>query len=140
MLKVIGFLTTKPSGNFPVAVAFEPSNPASKQDADAVKAALDGVAAGPQAKLVPVDQLSGFDGVAAVVAAGTSPAGQDAVAAALKGRKVLSLSTDAACAKQGKCVVSIASEPKVEILFNAAAAQGAGVDFLPNFRMMITQI
>lgn len=140
ILKAIGFLTSKPSGGFPVAIVFEPANPASKQDAEAVKAVLDGVAAVSQAKLLPVDQLAGFEGVAAVVAAGTSPAGQDAVAAAFKGRKVLTVSTDATCAKQGKCVVSVTSDPQVEILFNVKAAEAAGVDFLPNFRMMITQI
>jgi hypothetical protein len=143
ILKSIGFLTSKPTGNVNVAVVFEPASPESKKDADSIKALLDAAGGGPivpVTKLVGVDQAAGLDSQAVVMSVGVSPAGQDSLAAAVKGKKVLTISTDPACARAGKCVISVHTEPSVEILFNAAAAQAAGVDFQPNFRMMITQL
>lgn len=142
MLKAIGFLSTRPSGAVQVAVVFDPSSAASKQDAEAVKAQLDGAAGAlqPKAQIVSTDQLAGFSGVAAIVAAGVSPAGLDAVAKAAHGKKMLTLSSDSACAKAGKCVLAVKAEPKVEILLNAAAARDGDVEFQSTFKMMITEI
>jgi hypothetical protein len=143
MLKTIGFLTSKPRGAVTVAVIFDPANAESRKDGESIKAFLDaasGLAIVPVAKLVGLDQLNGVDGPAAVIAAGVAGPGLDAVIEAVKGRNVLTISTDPACARTGKCVMSIHAEPSVEILFNAAAARASGVEFLPNFRMMITQV
>lgn len=142
IVKAIGFLSTKPTGQVPVAVVYDNSAPASRQDAEAIKTQLDGIsgAVQPSAKIIPVDQLSAFSGAAAIIAAGSSPASFDAAAKAVHGRKILTVSTDPTCARSGKCVLAVKSEPKVEILLNSSAAQDAGVEFTPTFRMMISEI
>jgi hypothetical protein len=142
IVKAIGFLSTKPTGQVPVAVVYDTTTPASRQDAETIKAQLDGVSGSlhPSAKIIPVDQLASFSGIAAIIAAGSSPASFDAAAKAVHGKKILTVSTDPTCARSGKCVLAVKSEPKVEILLNSSAAQDAGVEFVPTFRMMISEI
>jgi hypothetical protein len=143
ILKTAGFLTPKPSGPTVVNVIFDPADAASKKDAEAIKGYLDAITSGPlvpTARLVPITQLSGLDGPLAILAAGTAAAGQGALADAVKGRKILTVSSDGACARAGKCVLAVRADPKVEILFNTAAGKAAEVEFMPAFRMMITEL
>jgi hypothetical protein len=140
ILKSIGFLTSKPLGDVKIAVVFDPANTASKADADSIKSLLDAAKGGsvvPAASLLAISQLSSLDSLAAVVADGVSPAGLEALAGVAKAKKILTISTDPTCARTGKCVLSVRSDPKVEILFNGAVSS---VEFLPNFRMMITEL
>lgn len=136
ILKSIGFLASKPSGAVDIAVVFNPSDAASKKDAEAIKALLDAAPGGsitPKAVLLGVDKIGTFTGPVAVAAAGVT-------LDAAKGHKVLTVSTDASCAQGGKCILSVHSTPNVEILFNGGVAQASGIEFLPTFRMMITEL
>jgi hypothetical protein len=74
------------------------------------------------------------------VTRGISAGEFDAISAAVKARKVLTLSTDPACARAGKCVMSIVSDLKVAVLYNVAAGQSSGIEIIPTFRMLITEL
>ena len=63
-----------------------------------------------------------------------------AVGAAAKGKKIITISSDAACANSGACVMAVATEPKVEIIVNRATASAVGAAFKAAFRMMIKEV
>jgi hypothetical protein len=92
------------------------------------------------ARLYSQSDLGSLDARVVIVTVGLPPAELDAVAATAQARKMLTMSTDPTCAKGGKCVLSVRTSPKVEILFNSAVAQGAGIEFQPTFRMMMTGV
>ena len=143
-LKTLPLLTNKLSGTAVAAVVFDPANPASKSDADAIKAALDGgMKAGDVAisgVLVPVSDLSKLASAKiAFVAQGTSSS-FDKIASAASSNGVLTISTDLDCVKGGKCVLGVVSSPSVEIYYNKAAGDAAKVTFSPAFTMLVKQI
>jgi hypothetical protein len=128
LVKAIGFLEPPPSGNGTVAIAFEPSNPASKADADAIAGYFgDGLKAGAatlKAVVTPVGSLSGGGFVAVVAAAGV---------------KAEQVST-ATAVQAGQCVMSVKSDPKVEILISRSAAASSNVGFGSAFLLMAHEI
>jgi hypothetical protein len=143
MLKVVGFLTPPVSGSVAMAIVYDSGNPDSKKDADALKGLLDAAQGGPivpAAKLYSQSELGSLEGKVVIVTVGLAPAALDAVAAAAQTHKMLTMSTDPTCARGGKCVLSVRTSPKVEILFNSGVAQGAGIEFQPTFRMMMTGV
>ncbi len=143
MLKVVGFLTPPVSGTVAVAIVFDAANGDSKKEAETLKGFLDAAQGGPivpVARLYSQSDLGSLDARVVIVTVGLPPAELDAVAATAQARKMLTMSTDPTCAKGGKCVLSVRTSPKVEILFNSAVAQGAGIEFQPTFRMMMTGV
>lgn len=64
--------------------------------------------------------------------------GEAAVKAAA-GKRVVVVATEPGCADAGRCIVSLQSDPKVEITMNKAAADIAGVKVGAAFRMMIKE-
>jgi len=130
MLEAESFLTSKPTGSLSVAVLFNPAVPESVKDAEVIRSLLATIKAGPispVAKPIELSQLATLDGPAAIVTRGISAGEFDAISAAVKARKVLTLSTDPACARAGKCVMSIVSDLKVAVLYNVAAGQSSGI-------------
>ncbi len=143
MLKAVSFLSSKPTGSLSVSVLFNPANPESVKDAEVIRSLLTTIKAGtivPVSKAVELSQIATLDSPAAIVTRGLSMGELDEISTAVKARKVLTLSTDPDCAKTGKCVISIVSEPKVQVLYNGAAGQSTGVEFVPTFRMLITEL
>jgi hypothetical protein len=53
------------------------------------------------------------------------------------GAKVLTIGP-LACVEAGACVMGIETTPKVTIYLSNAAAAAAGIDFDPNFKLMVT--
>lgn len=142
--RALGFIKPKPEGNVTTAIVFDPANPASKADADALMGVLGGgLKAGKvqlQGKLVPVTDAGGIMGAGmAIVANGTAPHFA-AIKAAAAGSSVLVTSFDLECVKAASCALGVATEPKVEIFANKAAAGAAGVEFLPAFLMMVKEL
>jgi hypothetical protein len=135
--KAIGFLEPPPSGAVMVAIAYDPADSASKQDADTIASYFgEGLKAGAailKPKVVEVGQLSG-GGFIAVVAAGGTKIAQ--VAAAGKALHITCITADSAAVVAGQCVMSVKSEPKVEIQINRAAAASSGVAFGSAFMLM----
>jgi hypothetical protein len=61
----------------------------------------------------------------------------NAAEAKAAGRKVLTIGP-LACVEAGACVMGIETTPRVTITLSAAAAAAAGIDFDPNFKLMVT--
>lgn len=55
------------------------------------------------------------------------------------GKGTITISNDVACVDAGACVIAVETAPKVTIFVSKAAAGAAGIDFDPNFKMMITE-
>lgn len=134
--RLISFMENGPKGTVEVAVV-------DGAGADAAIAAFGGgVAAGPvtlKAKKVAASALAGSGAKVILVPEGQA-ANQAAVAAAAKALGALSISTDKSCAESGKCVASVQSDPKVEIVVNRAAATASKVSFQSAFRVMIKEL
>ena len=144
MARMISFLSTRPTGPVSIAIVYAPARAESKHDADGLVATLgSGLTVGPLTLvpvLVPVDQLQQMDGAtAALVTAGLDD-DLDAIFRATAARKLVSLSTDFNCVRTARCVVSVRSEPKVDIVVNRAAAEQSSVTFVAAVRLMITEI
>lgn len=145
-LKTLLLMNDKPSGAIVVAVVFDPAAPASKADAAAIKNNIDNGAGVPSglnitAKLVETSALGNLSGAKVALLASDLPAGSfSAVSAAANALGVLTVSTDLACVKSGKCVLGIVSKPRVEILYNAAAADAAHISFANTFLMLVEHI
>jgi hypothetical protein len=61
----------------------------------------------------------------------------NAAEAKAAGAKVLTIGP-LACVEAGACVLGIETSPKVTIYISNAAAAAAGLDFDPNFKLMVT--
>jgi len=144
MARMISFLSTRPSGVVHVAIVYAPGNAESRQDADGLLATLgSGLTVGSLTLvplLVPVDQLQTMAGVAAVVVTAGLDSYFDAIFHTTAALKLVSLSSDFNCVRSGKCVVSVRSEPKVDIVVSRAAAELSSVAFVAAVRLMITEI
>ena len=139
--KAIGFLDPAPSGGV-VAVAYDGGNAASKADADAIATLFSGgLAEGSNsvtAKPVDVASLGDGSGYVAVIAA--QSASGDKIMQAIKAHHIPCITADAPVVQSGQCVMSVESDPKVQITVNHAAAQAIGVSFQSAFRMLIHEI
>jgi len=136
--RALGFLDPPPH-DATVGIVYAP---ASKAEADAIVAAFgDGVKGGSsvfKAKLVELASVGSVTGLAALIAT-TGTAG-DAVMAAAKAQHIPCVTADAEQVKAGHCVMSVRSDPKVDITLSHAAAEATGVGFGSAFRMMIHEI
>jgi hypothetical protein len=52
---------------------------------------------------------------------------------------ILIIGSNESCVEAGACVLAVETQPKVTIFVSRAAAQAAGIEFDPNFKMMITE-
>lgn len=141
LAKAIGFLEPPPSGSVTIAIAFDPANPASKADAEAIAGYFgEGLKAGNatlKAKVTDVSQLAGGGFLAVVAAAGVKV---DQVAGATRAMHVACITADATAVESGQCVMSVKSDPKVEILVSRSAAASSNVGFGSAFLLMAHQI
>jgi hypothetical protein len=141
LAKAIGFLEPAPTGAATVAIAYDPADPASKQDAEAIAGYFgDGLKAGAailKPKVTEVGQLSTGGFVAVVAAAGVKI---DQIAAATRALHVACITADASAVQAGQCVMSVKSDPKVEILVSRSAAASSSVGFGSAFLLMAHEI
>lgn len=139
----LGFVNGMPPATISVAVVFDPAQPGTSADAESFQSLVNGGAKAGSAKLqartVPVGELGTVDAAVVIVPDGMA-AHFDRIRTALKGRGIVSVSTDRACAEQGACVMAVRSLPKVEIVISRAAAGETGVTFSQAFKMLITEI
>ncbi len=87
--------------------------------------------------IVTQDQIRRSGANAILVMDGVSGS---AAADATKSKKIPCFTGDSALVKSGACLISIKTDPKVEILVNGALSKSSGVGFGAAFRMMITEI
>lgn len=143
-MRVLGFVASPPVGPTPVAILYASDNPVSIADAKAMLSYLEADSQAGKAVLLPVlVSMAGLDRVAgirfALVAHGLE-AYYDRIAAMSREQGVLSISAEVSCARSGRCVMAVTSEPRVEVTINHAAALAAHVEFSTAFRMLINEL
>jgi hypothetical protein len=143
-VRTIGFVVNPPVGSVPLAILYDPQNPESVADARTAVATLgSGLpvrAAVVTPELVPVGNLDRLRDYRFVLIMSGLQNRYDDIFEAARGRGALTISADAGCVRTGRCVMAVASEPRVEILVNQSVGRLNGVEFLAAFRMMISEM
>lgn len=134
--RAVGFINGLPRGVIDVAVVDGPG-------ADAVIAAMGrGVAAGGvtlNPRRVSLAELTS-SGVRVIIVPEGQGAVHAAIAATARRLHAVTLSTDMACVRSGRCVVGVAASPRVEIVVSRAAQRASGASFSQAFSVMIREI
>jgi len=143
-MKTLPLLTNKITGTASLAIIYDPANPASKEEANGIKAVLDSGFEAPDLKLtgvlVPVGDLGKMAGSRIAILTGGLSAHYDAINNAAISNSVLTMSTDLDCVRANKCVLGLVSKPHVEIYYSKAAADAAKISFGQVFAMLVKQI
>jgi hypothetical protein len=135
--RAIAFLQPAPSGTATVAIAYDPAEPVSKQDADAIAEGFgEGLRAGPanlKSQVIEVGLLASGHFVAVIAAEGVNI---DQVFRASQALRIPCVTADAVAVQGARCVMSVKSDPKVDIQISADAAAKSGVAFGSAFLFM----
>lgn len=143
MGRAIAFSDKAPSGAVTVAIVYAPGNKQSADEADGLQKLMGGGFSAGSLTLKPVmvkiDDVGGSNADVFLLTSGLGGDGAKA-GAVTKAKKKICVTVDIAQARSGACMMSVRSDPKVEIVVNKAAAAASGVGFAAAFRMMITEI
>lgn len=114
---------------------------ARKPPADARVVVVDGAAdiAVARASLGAMTVLEGAAGDAAGSFAVFVNTPEEALLARRANANVLTVGSDVACVDAGACLLAVQTQPTVTIYVSRAAARAAGVEFEPNFKMLVTE-
>ncbi len=141
--RVLGFTAPPLTGDVKLGIVYDPANAGSTADEQALMAILgSGLTVGGVNLIgVPVTIANIATSPADVLflTAGLGAAGA-ATGTEAAAKKQVCITTDIAATQAGYCAVSVASDPKVQITVNKAAASASGVSFGAAFMLMITQI
>jgi hypothetical protein len=137
MGRVLGFL--EPSQPSSVTLALVYDSPASQKAAEALAGQIAGKAGNFTLvpKVVKSSDIAGSGANAILVMDGV---GGSAAADATKSKKIPCFTGDSALVRSGSCLISIKTDPKVEILVSSSLEKASGIGFAAAFRMMITEI
>lgn len=137
MGRVLGFLDQAPPATVTLALVYD--SPASQKEAEGLMGQLAGKAGNFTLvpKVVKASDLGGSGANAILLMDGV---GGSAAADAVKSKKIPCFTGDTALVKSGNCLISIKTDPKVEILVSGPLQKASGVGFGAAFRMMITEI
>lgn len=142
LARAASFMANAPTGETEFGIVFPNGSAAGRAEAEQIAAAAgSGVTAGAltlKPRLLPMAELAQSNLRVLVLTREALPAANE-IAAATSGKQVLTVVTVASAIDGGKIVMSIASNPQIEILVNRAAAQSAGIIFAPAFRMLIKE-
>jgi hypothetical protein len=135
--RVLSFLDQAPPATVNLALVYD--SPASQKEAEGLMGQLAGKAGNFTLvpKLVKASDLAGAGANAILLMDGV---GGSAAADAVKSKKIPCFTGDTSLVKSGNCLISIKTDPKVEILVSGALSKSSGVSFGAAFRMMITEI
>lgn len=145
-LKTLLLINNRPPGALVVGIIFDPDIVSSRADAESIKSNIDkgnGVPGGLSlsAQLISTADMKGLTvAKAAFLAKGLLPADYRLIGDAASASGILTISTDLACAESGHCVLGIVTAPRVEIYYNAAAAEASHISFSSAFLMLVKQI
>ncbi len=139
--RAIAFMTPPPSGTAEIGIVYPGASDPGKQEAERIVAAFGtGLRAGSltlTARAMPLEGIASGP-VALLLTSAALPHAATA-ATAVAGKGVLTVAVEPSAIEGGRVVMTVRSEPRVEILVNRVAAQGAGVGFSAAFRMMIQE-
>ena len=137
--RALTFLENGPTGKVVIGVVFDPRLPASVAEKNAIMAALGG---GFKVGAITLTgrpmEAGGVGGVQVVFI--TRGVDYAVVGSAARTRRIITVGSDRACAQRGGCVMSVSTEPTVQIIVNRSAAAAVGAAFKAAFRMMIHEI
>jgi hypothetical protein len=140
--RALSFLQPGLSGPISAAIIYQPGDPESEAEAQAIERALGGgLAVGSftlKPRRVAAGALAGLAG--AKVAFVTRAASDRSVASAAAQRSIVTISSDPDCARQGLCALSISPGSKVQIIVSKAACGAAKVKFGAAFLMLVKEI
>jgi hypothetical protein len=141
--RVLGFLATPMTGDTKLSVVYAPGNAASAAEQKALMGILgSGLKVGNVTFQPTAVELDKVESVGGGVVFMTGGLGADAakVAAVLKAKKLICMTTDIAVVQGGYCAIHLKSVPKVQITVNKALADQIGISFGAAFKLMITEI
>jgi hypothetical protein len=137
--RAMGFVEPPFSGSVTIAVVHDSGSLA---EAKQIAGSLSGASvkgASVKAKLVDADQLAQLDGSKVAILTSGLGGKQSGIFSEASKRGVITMSTDMACVNAGRCVVGVASTPKVEIVVSKAAREASKAKFSSAFLMMIKE-
>jgi len=120
--KTFDFLSHKPAPGSKVVVVAGSADPA------AVQTALSKMS-------VSAGKVSEAAGAFAIFV--NSP--EEAKAARDANAGIFTIGGDVGCVTSGSCLMAVETQPKVTIYVSRAVAQASGIEFDPNFKMLITE-
>jgi len=135
---MLGFFDPPFSGQVQIGIVF---GPATKAVAETLARQMGAGLVTGGITLVPTlvaESDVATSGVPVLLLTDVANQGEAAVKAAV-GKRVVVVATEPGCADAGRCIVSLQSDPRVEITVNKAAADMAGVKVGAAFRMMIKE-
>ncbi|PKU24172.1 hypothetical protein [Telmatospirillum siberiense] len=143
-VRILDFMMAPPRGKTPLAVIYDGENKASVADAQTIQEWVNSGVSSVRAELVPslvdahrLDEVPAFK--IAIVASGTTQALDKRILDYALKNHALTISSDLSCLQAGKCVVGIASSPRVEVIINRSVASSYRVEFSEAFRMMVRE-
>jgi len=142
-IHVIDFVTNAPSGRIGIGIVYDSRVKESAEDAQLILESLSSpslhLARDLTPTLVDIHDLGDMSTLRAVIVADRMKPYYDTLADFGRRTRTLVLSSDLDCARTGKCTVSIASSPRVEVIVSSQQAQASGIQFSEAFRMMVTE-
>jgi hypothetical protein len=145
-LKTVLALADKSGPSTLVAVLYDPHDPASQADAEAIVASItSGDAVPPGLKLTAQAMtLSSYSWIAhpkvAFLAQGFPQSAFPEVARISSLNGALTISTDLECVKAHECVLGVKAQPSVQIYYSPAAAEASRISFTPALIMLANQV
>ena len=139
--KALGFVQPMPAGAATIAVVYAGGNPVSRADAEQIAAEIgDGFQVGSTVLKPVVIDSAALAGIAPAVIVTAIGANGDAVEHASRAGHALCVTSELAAVQSGRCIMTIRSDPRVEIVLNAEAARAAGISFPIAFHMMVREL
>ena len=145
-LKTLLQITGKQSDSALVVVLYNPADPTSQPDADAIAASINNGSAVPAglkltAKVMTVGSFSWIPGArAAFLAQGFTASSYAEISKTANASGAVTMSADLHCVKANRCVLGFATQSSVQIYYSSFAAETAHVTFTPAFMMLANQI
>ena len=137
--RVLTFLENGPTGRTVVGVVYDPGNPGSVAEKNAIMTAIGGGYSAGALTIVGKPMEPGATGGAGVLFV-TRGVNFAAVGAEARARRVITIGSDPACVRSGACVIGISTDPTVQIVVNQKAAAAVEAALRAAFRMMIQEI
>lgn len=138
--RVISFLQLPPSGPIQTAIIFSPGNADSVAEAAAIERAIGAGKGRLRVKRIAVGALGSLPGTQVAFVTTGLRAEQDEIAQAATRTHTVTITSDQSCVTSGKCVVAIATSPRVQITVNRAAARAVDAKFGSAFLMLVKEI
>lgn len=92
------------------------------------------------AVLVPTNDLNKLAGSRVALLTGGLSKYYEDINKIATSNSILTMSTDLACVRAGKCIIGIISKPMVEIYYSKSAAEAAKISFSQVFSLLVKQI